>query len=101
MAAAISTSQHLSIKDPDDRASCATSEGVAYEVRDSSNVNMGSNLLIIHYGSLWKRMLDRLSNKMNGYVITVHHRNRPYRVYRIHDKKTAKAYPELRIVKRR
>ncbi len=53
-----------------------------YEVENFKKKNEGEKILRTHYGNLWESVLDRLSHQPNGYIMTIHHKDNKYKIYR-------------------
>lgn len=69
-----------------------------YTVRDEKNQDVGINLLILYYGALWTKALDRLHHKIDGHLFSLRHQGQRYDVYRKVETRTAEKRLYLRLV---
>ncbi len=53
-----------------------------YEVRNDRGKISGRNLLILYFGNLWESALDRLDHQIDGFIMTINHQDRKFKVYR-------------------
>ena len=53
-----------------------------YAVVNENNSDIGTGVLALHYGKLWKSALDRINHQLGGYLITVSHQGNKFLVYR-------------------
>jgi hypothetical protein len=61
-------------------------EGVAlncYEIRNEKGEGVNSRILERYYGNFWKVVLDRLNHQYDGYLMTIHHKDSEFHVYRV------------------
>ena len=53
-----------------------------YSILNENNNEIGTGVMAIHYGRLWKSVLDRLNHQFDGYLITIYHQGNKLRAYR-------------------
>ena len=54
-----------------------------YKIINDNNGEDDFNILPVHFGRLWESILNRLGSQYDGYVMTIHHQHRPYKIYRL------------------
>lgn len=54
-----------------------------YKIINDNNGEDDFKILPIHFGRLWESILNRLGSQYDGYVMTIHHQHRPYKIYRL------------------
>ena len=57
-------------------------EHPVYEVTNQDGDNVGVSILILYYGRLWELAIRSLDHKMDGYMFTIQHMNKRFKVYR-------------------
>jgi hypothetical protein len=53
-----------------------------YKIENIKSKDEEERILRIHYGNLWESALDRLSHQPNGYIMTIHHKDNKFKIYR-------------------
>ncbi len=53
-----------------------------YIVMDTDDKEVSDNILKLHFGSLWKSTLNRLTPRPDGYLLRIKHKGERYRVFR-------------------
>ena len=54
-----------------------------YEIKNANGAHVDENILEHYYGNSWRTVLDRLNHKYDGYLMTIHHQDFEFHVYRI------------------
>ena len=53
-----------------------------YVVLDEAGADVGVGILQTFYGTLWESVMDRLIHQDDGFIFTLHHNRKKFRVYR-------------------
>ena len=56
---------------------------IRYEIRNQNGRLVDINILKRFYGSTWQSILDRLYHRHDGFLLSIHERERELRIYRI------------------
>ena len=54
-----------------------------YEIKHEKGLDVDEDILERYYGNSWKSVLGRLNHKYDGYVMTIHHQDFEFHVYRV------------------
>ncbi len=70
----------------------------AYEVKDAKGGTVGIDILILFYGNLWQRALDRIEHQVDGYIHAIQRGDEQFRIYRKLNIEEGEQYPKLSLV---
>lgn len=54
-----------------------------YEVVSDDGRQLDTALLLRRYGSTWRAILGRFNHRHDGYLFTLHEKNRLFNIYRV------------------
>lgn len=55
-----------------------------YDVKDENDNTLGINIILKHFGPLWRMTLDRMDHQIDGYLLSIQFKGQKFRVYRKH-----------------
>jgi hypothetical protein len=70
-----------------------------YEVKDKKGKVVGVDILILFYGNLWERVLNRIEHQVDGYIHTIKHNCECFKIYRKLESTKDIKDPKLRLIK--
>ena len=70
-----------------------------YAVKNEDGEEIGVDILILYYGEVWKPTLDRITSKIDGYLLSVTMNGYRFNVFRKLKSDEKRTYPPLRIVR--
>jgi len=53
-----------------------------YEVKNEKNRHVGTSILLLYFGDLWKFALDKLNSQVDGFLMTIRYEGHEFRIYR-------------------